>query len=613
MNQQGWTRRQLLGSTAALAATAALPWPLKARTPIIRNDDGRLDALLTAQVERMLVREPTVATGLGLDTGHRAALRARMPDWSAAGRAARREALADDLRDLRAIDRSRLSERAAVSYDIAEFDLVQADRLAREFPFHTSGFGHRPGPYGVTQLQGFYTAISNFFDTQQPVANSADADAYLARAAALPALFDADTEISLSNAAAGIVAPRFILEKAIRQVTALRDGDARQKTLVRSLGRRTAELGLAGYEDRAAALWEGPIRAALTRQAEALSGLQPRAGDAAGVGRLPNGPAYYAQTLKLHTTTDMTAEQIHRMGLEQVAELEARINALLRAQNLSGGTVRERLVALGETPEQRFANDDEGRAAIIAYLNGRLDAIRPLLPRMFSRIPRARYEIRRVPPEIEAGAPGGSAQRGTLDGSRPGIFFINLRDTADWPRYTLPTLAFHEGAPGHLFDSAMSLENAELPLYRQLTGGTAHGEGWGLYSEQLADELGMYADDPFGKIGYLAAYLFRATRLVVDTGLHDLGWSKPQALTYMIAHSAESPGSAEIEIERYICMPGQACAYKIGQTVIANLRREAEARPGFDIKAFHDLILGEGRMPLSVLERRVRAWIATLA
>lgn len=608
----GWTRRQLLGSAAALAAASALPWPLRALVPAAGSEDARLDALLTAQVERLLEREPTQATALGLDTGARAALRARMPDWSPAGRAARREELGAELRDLQAIDRRRLSERAAVSYDIAEFDLVQSERLARVFPFHSSGFGHRPGPYGVTQIQGFYTAVSNFFDSQQPVGNAADAEAYLARARALPALFDADTGLALANAEAGIVAPRFILDRAIRQVTGLRDGEAREKTLVSSLARRTRALGLAGYEEQAAAIWEGPIRAALTRQVEALTGLLPRAGDAAGVGRLPNGPAYYAQMLKLHTTTDMGAEQIHQIGLEQVADLESRIDALLRAQGRTTGTVRERIVALMHAPDQVFPNTDEGRAQIIAYLNGRLDAIRPRLPRAFSRIPRAGYEIRRVPPEIEAGAPGGSAQRGTLDGSRPGIFFINLRDTADWPRFTLPTLAFHEAAPGHLFDGAMSLENGELPLYRQLTGGTAHGEGWGLYSEQLADELGMYEDDPFGKIGYLASYLFRASRLVVDTGLHALGWSRQQALDYMIAHSAETPGSAGVEIDRYVCVPGQACAYKIGQTVISNLRREAEARPGFDLKAFHDLILGEGRMPLAVLERRVRAWIATL-
>ena len=607
-----WTRRQLLASAAATAAAAACPFPLLAQAPAAATEDSRLNALLLAQVERLLEREPTQATALGLDTGARAHLRARMPDWSASARAAQRDEIVQDLRELRGISRDQLSDRGKVSFDIAEFELVQAERIARDFPFHTSGFGHRAGPYGVTQLQGFYTAVSNFFDGQHPIANAADADAYVARVEALPALFDADTRITLENAGAGIIAPRVILEKALRQVTAFRDGEARQKTLIRSLARRTEALGLSGYEPRAIALWEGPIRAALTRQVEALTRLLPRAGDAAGVGRLPNGSAYYAQMLKVHTTTDMSPEQIHRMGLEQVADLESRIDVLLRAQGYTNGSVRERLVALGNSPEQRFANTDEGRAEIIAYLNQKLAEIAPRLPRMFTRIPRARYEIRRVPPEIEAGAPGGSAQRGSLDGSRPGIFFINLRDTADWPRFTLPTLAFHEAAPGHLFDGAMSLENGELPLYRQFTSATAHSEGWGLYSEQVADELGMYENDPFGKIGYLSAYLFRASRLVVDSGMHAFGWERQRAIDFLVEHSAESPGSAEVEIDRYIVYPGQATAYKVGQTVIAGLRREAEAKRGFDIKAFHDLILGEGRMPLSILERRVRAWMATL-
>ena len=207
-----------------------MPWSLRAQAPAADSEDARLHDLLTAQVERALQRDPTTATALGLDTGTRAALRSLMPEWSAAGRAADREETARSLRDLHAIDRRQLSERAAVSYDIAEFDLVQRDRLGRLFPFHTSGFGHRPGPYGVTQLQGFYTAVSNFFDSQQPVNDRADAEAYLARAAALPRLFDDDTRITLENAASGIVAPRFILEKAIRQVSALRDGEARDKT-----------------------------------------------------------------------------------------------------------------------------------------------------------------------------------------------------------------------------------------------------------------------------------------------------------------------------------------------------------------------------------------------
>jgi uncharacterized protein (DUF885 family) len=408
----------------------------------------------------------------------------------------------------------------------------------------------------------------------------------------------------------GVIAPRFILEQALGQLRQLRDGDARGKTLVRSIAGRSAALGLTGYEDRAARLFEGPIRAALTRQIAALEALLPRAGDAAGVARLPKGADYHAATLRMHTTTDMTAAEIHRLGLEQVADLNARIDSLLKAQGYTKGSIRDRLDALHHASGQVFANSDAGRAELLAYLNERLVAIRTRLPRVFSRLPKAPYEIRRVPPEIEAGAPGGSAQRGSLDGTRPGIFYINLRDTAEWPRYTLPTLAYHEGAPGHLFEGALSLENGELPIYRQVASATAYGEGWGLYSEQVADELGMYEDDPLGKIGYLGSYAFRAARLVVDTGLHSMNWTRQQAIDFMVANSSESPTAARTEIDRYIVYPGQACAYKVGQVAISRLRAAAQKSPNFDIKRFHDLVLDGGRMPLTVLERRVRAGFA---
>ena len=598
----------MAGAGAAAVCVAIPAWAQP------RNDaDARLDALLTAQFEAQLAREPTQATSLGIDTGQRAVLRSRLPDWSTAGREAAARALRSELAGLRALGRGGLSEAGQINYDIAEFQLSVRDRLAHDFPYHTDGFGHRAGPYGVTQLGGFYTAVPSFFDTQHPINDRADADAYLARLRGVARLFDADTEIVRYNAAMGVVAPRFILERALTQLRSLRNGDGREKTLVRSVERRTTERGLTGYGAQALALWEGPIRAALTRQIDTLTGLLPRTSEDAGVSRLPNGEVYYAQVLKLHTTTELGAEEIHRTGLAQVADLKGRIDSLLRAQGYRDGSVRERLVALGRSPDQVFANDDAGRAALLAYLNGRLAAVMPLLPRAFSRMPGARSEIRRVPVEIEAGAPGGSAQRGSLDGSRPGIFYINLHDTADWPRYTLPTLAFHEGAPGHLFEGALSLENGDLPLYRQAASATAYSEGWGLYAEQVADELGIYADDPFGKIGYLSSYLFRASRLVVDTGMHARGWSRQRAHEYMVENSAESPGSAQTEIDRYIVYPGQATAYKTGQTVIARLRAEAERHPRFDIKRFHDLVLDGGRMPLTVLERRVRAGIASWA
>ena len=594
-------RRTVLAGIGSLAVVSAAN-PVAAR----ETADARLDTLLSAQFEQGLRDDPTRATSLGIDTGARAALRAQFPDWSATARAERTRRIDGDLSAVRAIKAETLGPNARIAHDSAEFDLVTRQKLAR-FTYHTGGFGHRPGPYAVTQLGGFYTGVSTFLDSQHPVENKADADAYMIRLQTVSTLFDADTEIVKNSAAMGVVAPRFILDQALQQLGRLRDGDVASKTLVASISKRSTAIGLTGYGDRAAAVFAGPIRAALSRQIDALTALLPRAGTDAGVARLPEGEAYYAATLAQHTTTSLSAAEIHRIGREQVADLTSRMDVLLKAQGYKDGSIRDRLNALGKAEGQLFANDDAGRAEMLAYLNGLLVTVRGKLPQVFSRLPKAPYEIRRVPPEIEIGAPGGSAQAGTPDGSRPGIFFINLRDTAEWPRYTLPTLAYHEGAPGHLFEGALKFEDAELPLYRQAASVTAYGEGWGLYAEQVADELGMYADDPLGKIGYLASYAFRASRLVVDTGIHAMGWSREQAIEYMVENSSNSPSASRTEIDRYIVYPGQACAYKVGQIAISRVRDEVSKRPGYDIKRFHDVVLGAGRIPLAVLERRVLA------
>ena len=394
-------RRTLLAGLGGLAV-AGIAGPVAAKESV--GADARLDTLLSAQFEQGLRDDPTRATSLGLDTGARAALRAQFPDWSAAGRAAQARRIDTDLAAVRAIAADTLGDTARVAHDSAEFDLAARQRLAR-FTYHSGGFGHRPGPYGVTQLGGFYTGVSTFMDSQHPVKDKADADAYMARLAAIPALLDADTDIVKANAAMDVVAPRFILDQALQQLARLRDGDVAGKTLDASIARRSAEIGLSGYGDRAAAAFEGPIRAALTRQIEALTALLPRAGVVAGVARLPDGEAYYAATLAQHTTTSLTAAEIHRIGREQVADLTSRMDVLLKAQGYKDGSIRDRLGALGKAEGQLFANDDTGRAEMLAYLNGLLVTVRGRLPQVFSRMPKAPYEIRRVPPEIEIGAP----------------------------------------------------------------------------------------------------------------------------------------------------------------------------------------------------------------
>jgi uncharacterized protein (DUF885 family) len=283
---------------------------------------------------------------------------------------------------------------------------------------------------------------------------------------------------------------------------------------------------------------------------------------------------------------------------------------------MTRGTIAERIRELSERPDQLYPNTDEGRAQILTDLNTQTRAIEAMMPRAFNTLAQAQLEIRRVPVTTEAGAPGGYYQRAALDGSRPGAYYINLRDTSEWPRFTLPTLNYHEGVPGHHWQISIQQESGSIPFIRSaMLGFSAFSEGWGLYAEQLADELGAYADDPLGRLGYLQSMTFRASRLVVDTGMHHKRWSREQAIQSMMAATGDQESSVTTEIERYCVWPGQACSYMVGRQAINRMRDNARAALGdrFDLKGFHDSMLANGAVPLTVLERTVQAWAASLA
>jgi uncharacterized protein (DUF885 family) len=602
-------RRAFLASSTALAVVALADTAAPLLAQPVPSRDAALDAMLLRWFEEDLRENPTFATSLGLDTGVNAALRGRLGDESLAKVAADRAKAVRRYRELQAFGRQGLSSSAELSYDIADFRGSSAVVGAR-FPF--GGGAGRPNPYVVSQLGGAYYQVPDFLDTSHPIHAATDADFYLSRLQDFATNLDQETERVRHDAAAGVVPPDFILDKTLGNLRQLRATPAEQTTLVRSLVRRAAAANLAGdYGSRAAAIVAGPVAQALDRQIAALAALRAHATHDAGVWRLPDGDAYYAWGVRANTTTDMTGEQIHQMGLRQVAEIQGQLDPLLRARGLTRGTVGARIEALNNAPDNLYPNTDEGRVALLASLNLILADIRPRLPRAFSHIPAAQLEIHRVPPAIEAGAPGGYYQGAPLDNSRPGIYYINLKDTHEWPKMGLKTLTYHEGIPGHHFQISTAREQGALPIYRRAGGFAAYSEGWALYAERLAGELGVYDADPLGRIGYLQSYLFRATRLVVDSGLHHKRWSREQAIRYMIDNSAEPEGSAVREIERYCVWPGQACSYKIGQTVIAGLRDEAERRMGrrCDLKGFHDAVLTGGALPLTVLQRRVRGWI----
>lgn len=593
-------RRLLLTAAATASVVPSVSW-----AAVDADADARLNTLLDGWFEQDIDEAPERATSLGLDRGARAGLSSQL---SKAGPDAVREDRDKAVRrweTLRAFDKTGLSEAGVLNYAIAAFGRETAAETAR---FAYGAGPGRPSPYVVSQLSGAYFEIPDFLDNQHRVEDAAGADAFLSRLEAFAGVLDGETEKVREDAGQGVVPPDFIIDRTLPQIRALRDSPAADMAMVRSLARKAGSLNLSGYGARAAAIVEEKVKPALARQIEALEAIRPGAVHDAGVWRLPDGEAFYANGLKANTTTNLTAAEIHALGKEQVAEISAEIDAILKAQGYAQGTVGERVQALNKQPDQLFPNTDEGKEQLLAWLNEQVAALDPLLPRVFGRLPKAPVEIRRVPVSIQGGAPGGYYQGPPLDGSRPGAYYINLRDSGNWPRFALPTLTYHEASPGHHLQVALQRESGELPQWRRAGGFSAYNEGWALYAEAVAaNDLDVYADNPLGRVGFLMSYLFRAVRLVVDTGIHSQRWSREQAVDYMAASGAKPLDASNSEINRYAVWPGQACAYKVGHTVIARLRVEAEGRPGFDLRAFHDKVLEGGSLPLAVLEARMRA------
>ena len=614
-------RRHLLAMSAGAAALSspALAWaqagpPSMASmlqpNPALTGEDAKLDRLLMGNFVENLDQNPEGATSLGIDVGPRAAQRSQLNDRSKEFIAARRAEAPGKLAAVKAINRDALSAGSKVTYDVALFQNERAvDRTKL-------GYGGGFGVYVVSQQGGAYQSLPDWLDNQHPVKSASDADAYLARLNALGKALDQESERIEIDAGKGVMPPAFVIDKIIGQLRPLHETAGASSNLSASVERRASAVGAAGYGAKAAAIVDAAVRPAAARQAALFTRLRATATNDAGIWKLPQGEEAYRQTLMNFVTTTDTAEEIHNIGLEQVRDLQSQIDVILKAKGMTQGSVGERLKALGEDPQYLWPNTDAGKIELIKSLNEQVADINTRLTRVFTRVPTTPLEIRRVPPSIEVGAPGGYYQRGSLDGSRPGAYYINLKDTADWAKWSLPTLSYHEGSPGHHFQGSILQEAGSLPLYRRSGGGfSAYSEGWALYAEQVAADLGVYDAYEIGKVGYLQSYLFRATRLVVDTGLHHKRWTREQAIKFMMDNAAEPAGSAEREIDRYCVNPGQACSYKMGQTVIAALRAEAEQTLGakFDIKRFHDTLLLSGAVPLEVLKRMVHDWMAAQA
>jgi uncharacterized protein (DUF885 family) len=602
-----FNRRDVLALSAATLALGAGGGALAAAAP----GDAAAEALL-AQVAEDLMREyPENASALGLDKGERAALKSSLTDRSLEGRGRLAAAARARLARMKAVDRKGLSPAAVLDLGVVQ----TAHELAIEgfdFPYGdaiglSSQWSYRNAPYVVAQNTGAFVETPDFLDSLHGVANAADVESYLHRLELYAAQLDGETARLRHDGAMGVIAPDFLLDKTLKQQKGARAQPVADWGLVTSLARKAKDLP-GDHARRAAAIVEGRIAPAMDRQIAELTAHRAKATSDAGAWKLPNGEAYYAWALRAGTTSRLTPDEVHQMGEEQLKALFARMDTLLEAQGLTQGSVGARMKALGEDPRNLFPNTDEGRTQILAYLNGRVADIRTRLPRAFATLVPGNLVIKRVPVEIQDGAPGGYAAAGSIDGTVPGNYYINLRDTGMWPRYGLPTLTYHEGLPGHIWQGEYTYK---LPLVRSLLAFNAYSEGWALYAEQLADELGAYDGDPLGQLGYLQSIAFRACRLVVDTGIHAKRWTRDQAIDWFVATNGSTRQEVQGEVDRYCAWPGQACGYKVGHSEIVRLRGKAQVALGarFDLRTFDDAVVMGGNVPLTQLEGVIDTYI----
>lgn len=598
-------RRHFIGQAGlGLAFLAACRTGAEAQTPA-SPEQARLTTLFDRMFEDTLRISPESATYLGVDKGPRAALKAKLGLTDYANRTSGYALFVKAAPQLAAIDRAKLTETSQIHLDTARWFADVSKRVVST-PYGGTGNGY-PVPYVVSQLSGSYVDTPSLLTDRHSLESRADAEAFLSRLTALARNIDFETERVRADEARGIVPPTYIVDKTLAQLRAFAGERGAQSRFVKTMASANLE---GDWTARVQRMVEGPLAAALQRQIAAVEALKPKSGMVPGAGRLPGGEEFYATCLRFHTTTPMTPAEAHRIGREQLAALTADADTLLRARGLTTGTVGARLRALGEDASLQYPNTDAGRTQVIADLNKRVTELRAMMSRIFSDQPRSGMEVRRVPVARELGAPGAYASSGALDGSTPGIFYINLKDMSAWPKWALPTLIHHEAVPGHLWEGAIAAQYGDAPDLFQTIGFTAHGEGWGLYAEQLADEIGVYEGDPLGKLGLLQSFLFRAARIVVDTGMHAMGWSREQAIQVMGDATGNPAADTEREIDRYIVWPAQATAYKIGHSEMVRIREAAKARLGdkFTLKGFNDLVIRGGGMPLEVLDRRVQAW-----
>jgi uncharacterized protein (DUF885 family) len=569
-----------------------------------------LGLLYTRTFLRFAFDGPELLTSLGILEkfgihGHNA----KLADASVAHETKVLNRIKGDLAILRSYDRTRQSKAQLLSTDVMDWFLDDNAVRYEPFRFHD---------YPLNQMFGAQSQMPNFMMTMHPVVSKLEARNYIKRLSKFGVKFDQVMEGLVMREQKGVIPPQFVVRHVINEMTAFVGKPARENPLYTVFAEKLGKLEKLSATDRqrllddVAAEIERTVYPAYQKLITYFTALEAKATTDDGVWKLPNGDAYYAHCLRSNTSTDYTPQQVHEIGLAEVARIEAEMKAILETVGYTDVVApTKKLAELAREERFLYPNDDTGRAAALAEYQRLLDEMTAGLGPYFDIRPKAALKVERVPEFMEKTSALAYYQPGDLSGWRPGAFYANLRDMREIYKFGMKTLAYHEGIPGHHFQIAIAMELKGIPFFRRLVPFTAYAEGWALYAERLAAEMGFYQNDPYGDLGRLDSELFRAVRLVVDTGIHYKKWTREQAIEYMEAHTASAHESVVSEIERYIVMPGQACAYKLGMIKMLELRDRAKKALGekFDLRQFHNVVLKNGSMPLSLLERVVDDYI----
>ena len=557
---------------------------------------------------QVLFEEPELLSSLGLVeqfgiSGHNA----RLSDASPAHQQRYFDRAKKDLADLRRYPLERQNASQRLSTQILEW------YIGREI----EGEKYQHHNYPVNQLFGVQNEFPSFMANTHRLLASRDCEYYRQRLQAVDTKFEQLIESLKVREQKGILPPRFVVEKVLTEMKNFTAQPPPENILATSFKTRVAKIrGMtdeqrAGFQRRIETAISDHVYLAYKKLIAYFEGVLPKTTTDDGVWKLPDGEAYYAYALRKSTTTTLKPDEVHELGVSEVGRIETEIRAILDANGFPGRPIGEAIDALRKEPRFLFPNDDKGRSDALAEYTRLIDQAMERSRNLFATLPKAKIEVRRVPVFKEATSAGAYYQGASLDRTRPGVFYANLRDMSELPKWGMPTLAYHEGVPGHHFQIATAQELKGLPQFRKLIPFTAYQEGWALYTEWFAKEAGWYEGDPFGDLGRLQGELFRAVRLVVDTGIHAKRWPREKAISYMREKTGMGEKEVTAEIERYIVNPGQACAYKVGMLKLQELRARAKNELGakFDQRQFHDVVLKNGAVPLEILEEQVNAYI----